>query len=290
MNINSAVNSSISPQVYSARQIEGLRVAAAPQDTATFSAQARQIAFADKQNTSTTQTEATQTEATKTAQTKTQQPKILGAKGDSEVSEAPAKQTGIAGKNSTDKNSTDEKEPTDKTKPAEQFSSELSESERLEVEKLRSRDTEVKAHEQAHLSAAGDLAQGGASFDYETGPDNKRYAVGGEVSIDTSAVAGDPQATLNKAQRIRRAASAPADPSSQDRSVAAQASRMEVQARVDISQQVRDTQAQYIDANTPESDFLSPQQDQNDKNIQNTYKRIQNASVLEQKSFIDFFI
>ncbi len=167
----------------------------------------------------------------------------------------------------------------------------LSEAELLEVEQLKRRDAEVKAHEQAHISAAGNLVQGGASFDYETGPDGKRYAVGGEVSIDTSTVAGDPQATLMKAQKIRRAASAPADPSAQDRSVAAEASRIEAQARSEITQQAREKQTEYIDENSPEIDFFGPLKDQNEKNIQNTYTQIQNASILqEQKSFVDFFI
>ena len=31
----------------------------------------------------------------------------------------------------------------------------------------------------AHLSAAGAYAHGGASYEYELGPDGKRYAVGG---------------------------------------------------------------------------------------------------------------
>lgn len=167
----------------------------------------------------------------------------------------------------------------------------LSEAELLEVVELKRRDAEVKAHEQAHTSAAGNLVQGGTSFDYETGPDGKRYAVGGEVSIDTSTVPGDPQATLIKAQKIRRAASAPVDPSAQDRSVAAEASRIEAQARSEITQQAREKQTEYIDENSPEIDFFATQKDQNEKNIQDTYTKIQNASVLqEQKSFVDFFI
>ena len=166
----------------------------------------------------------------------------------------------------------------------------LSEAELLEVAELKRRDAEVKAHEQAHISAAGNLAQGGASFDYETGPDGNRYAVGGEVSIDTSAIAGDPQATLIKARQIRRAATAPADPSAQDRSVAAQASRLEAQARSDIGQQAREKQTESINENSPQADFFAPEKDQNEKNIHNSYSRIQNAAILqEQKSFIDFF-
>jgi hypothetical protein len=106
-----------------------------------------------------------------------------------------------------------------------------------ELEKLRARDREVRAHEAAHKNAAGHLARGGAHFSYETGPDGRRYAVGGEVSIDSSKVSGDPQATIAKAQVIRRAAQAPVEPSAQDHRVAAEASRMEAAARNELAEQ-----------------------------------------------------
>ena len=168
---------------------------------------------------------------------------------------------------------------------------ELTEQEQQQVAELKRRDAEVKAHEQAHLSAAGGLARGGASFDYETGPDGKRYAVGGEVNIDTSRASDDPQANLRKAQQIRRAATAPADPSAQDRSVASEASRMEAQARVELSEQAREKQSQYVSENTPEADFLAQSASQNEKSIQDSYQKIQNASVLQQaRPFVDFFI
>jgi hypothetical protein len=102
------------------------------------------------------------------------------------------------------------------------------------ISELKSRDREVKAHEQAHLAAGGQHVTGGANYSYQTGPDGRRYAIGGEVGIDTSPVSGDPQATLAKAQQIRAAALAPAEPSSQDRKVAAQASQMAAEARADI--------------------------------------------------------
>ena len=78
-----------------------------------------------------------------------------------------------------------------------------------ETVKLKKRDQKVRRHEQAHLAAAGGLATGGANLSYQTGPDGKRYIIGGEVNIDTSLVPGDPDATIRKAQQIRRAALAP---------------------------------------------------------------------------------
>lgn len=106
-----------------------------------------------------------------------------------------------------------------------------------QIQALKARDSEVRTHEQAHLSAAGIFAKGGASFTFQTGPDAKRYAIGGEVQIDTSPVPGDPQATLRKAETIRRAALAPASPSSQDYSVAASATRMANNARTELMRQ-----------------------------------------------------
>lgn len=117
--------------------------------------------------------------------------------------------------------------------PAEELTSE----QQREVEQLKERDREVRAHEQAHVAASGGLARGGAKFEYKSGPDGKQYAIGGEVQIDTSPVSGDPAATLRKAEQIRRAAMAPADPSGQDRAVAAEATRMAAEARQELAQQ-----------------------------------------------------
>ena len=111
---------------------------------------------------------------------------------------------------------------------------ELTAQEQQQVAQLKQIDRQVRAHEQAHLSVGGDLVRGGASFTYQTGPDQQRYAVAGEVSIDVSP-ASTPQETLPKAAHIRAAALAPADPSVQDQSVAAQAERMAGEARIEIA-------------------------------------------------------
>ncbi len=112
------------------------------------------------------------------------------------------------------------------------------EQEQQKIDELKKRDTEVQVHEQAHVGAGGQYA-GSPSYSYETGPDGKKYAVSGEVSIDTSKVPNDPQATLVKAQQIKRAALAPADPSSQDRSVAAKAEQMASTARQEVLAEMR---------------------------------------------------
>ena len=113
----------------------------------------------------------------------------------------------------------------------------LSEDEQRQVEQLKERDREVRAHEQAHMASAGQYASGGPSYSFQTGPDGRRYAVGGEVSIDTSPIPDNPQATIIKANKIQAAASAPANPSAQDRAVAAQAAQMAAQARMQLQDQ-----------------------------------------------------
>jgi hypothetical protein len=104
-----------------------------------------------------------------------------------------------------------------------------------EVQELADRDRQVRAHEAAHQSAAGSLG-GGASFTYQTGPDGKSYAVGGEVPVDMSA-GRTPEETISRAAQIRAAALAPADPSPQDLAVAAAATAMEAAARQEMSRQ-----------------------------------------------------
>lgn len=115
------------------------------------------------------------------------------------------------------------------------------------VTKLKAREREVIAHEQAHASVGGQYA-GAPSYDYHRGPDGRRYIVGGEVSIETSPVPNDPQATLQKAEVIRRAALAPANPSNQDRRVAADAAAMALKAKADIAKLQRQQQAQKQEA------------------------------------------
>ncbi|MDR0379460.1 MAG: hypothetical protein LBI62_05885 [Candidatus Accumulibacter sp.] len=112
----------------------------------------------------------------------------------------------------------------------------LSESEQAEVEKLKATDQKVRQHEQAHVAAGGDLITSGPSYEYTTGPDGQRYAVAGEVGIEVSP-GRTPEETLRRAARIRAAALAPADPSPQDRNVAAQAARMQMQAVQEIAMQ-----------------------------------------------------
>ena len=111
--------------------------------------------------------------------------------------------------------------------------------EKKEVDRLKKRDQEVKAHEQAHMAAGSGVVIGGANYEYQRGPDGKMYAVGGEVKIDTSRE-NSPAQTISKMQQVKRAALAPAQPSAQDRSVAAQAAQVEAEARSELAKEKAD--------------------------------------------------
>lgn len=128
------------------------------------------------------------------------------------------------------------------------------------LRELKQRDQEVKAHEQAHASVGGSLASA-PSYTYQKGPDGVRYAVGGEVQIDVSPVQGDPQATLEKMQLVQRAALAPAEPSTQDRQVAAQAAQQAAQAQAEIQQQQRAQASAEADARQQQRDELKAERD-----------------------------
>lgn len=135
--------------------------------------------------------------------------------------------------------------------------------EKREVDELKRRDQEVRAHEQAHASVGGQYA-GSPSYDYQTGPDGRQYAVGGEVSIDISEERS-PEDTLRKMQQVRAAALAPAEPSAQDLRVASEATQKAVEARGEISQQAQEelekNQARQRGEVSP-TDELTPELDE----------------------------
>lgn len=124
---------------------------------------------------------------------------------------------------------------------------ELEQQETKQIQELKSRDTEVRTHEAAHAATGGQYA-GSPTYSFKRGPDGNNYAVGGEVSIDASAIAGDPAATVTKMQQVRAAALAPAEPSGQDRKVAGEATQQISKARAD---QVKQT-AEELKANNEE--------------------------------------
>lgn len=118
----------------------------------------------------------------------------------------------------------------------------LSKEDQQKIEELRRRDLEVRQHEQAHVSAGASSP----SYEYETGPDGKRYAVGGDAKIETSEES-TPRKTIEKAQKIKRAALAPSKPSSQDRKIAAEAEKMEAKARQELAKEKIEGHKTHLD-------------------------------------------
>ena len=124
------------------------------------------------------------------------------------------------------------KDSTNSVDGEEQTNAEALEQERV-ISDLKQRDQEVRTHEAAHASVGGSFT-GSPTFAYEKGPDGKRYAVEGEVSVDLSPVRGDPRATIAKMQKVHAAALAPVDPSIQDKRVANIAAQSILQAQSDL--------------------------------------------------------
>jgi hypothetical protein len=109
------------------------------------------------------------------------------------------------------------------------------------IGELEARNREVITHEAAHMAAGGSAIRGGATYTYQTGPDGRRYAIGGEVTVDMTPVQGNPRATIAKMMAIRAAALSPTDPSPQDMKVAAAAAQIEAQAQAQLAQQATES-------------------------------------------------
>lgn len=151
--------------------------------------------------------------------------------------QSPPDKTSASGRDETDKAS-----ERDGQKP--EASPQQQRLQQLEIAELVSRDQEVRAHEQAHAAVGGSYA-GAPTYTFTRGPDGKRYAVGGEVSIDAGPIPNNPEATLRKMEIVLRAALAPAEPSVQDLRIAAQAQAQMTQARAELAELRR---AEALDA------------------------------------------
>ncbi len=139
---------------------------------------------------------------------------------------------------------------------------ELTQQEKQEVAKLKATDAEVKVHENAHKAAAGGLRTSAPNYEYETGPDGKKYAVAGDVNVSYSQ-SSDPEENLKNAQQLKAAALAPAEPSSQDRKVAMKAEREIAKARQEI-QEERQKNEKEVDENTNTSNIQNQISEKNE--------------------------
>lgn len=137
-------------------------------------------------------------------------------------------------KSDDSKETQDSKQSNDKPLPDENLSSE----QQQEITELKVRDAEVRAHEQAHIAAAAGLMTSAPNYDYQTGPDGKKYAVGGEVSISFTK-GSSPEEDIQNAEKLKAAALAPVEPSGQDLSVARNADAIIQEARQELTEQKR---------------------------------------------------
>jgi len=106
----------------------------------------------------------------------------------------------------------------------------LNAEEKKQVAELQAADTEVKAHEKAHVAASGGISASAPSYTYQKGPDGQNYAVAGQVQIKTSG-SSDPEKALADAEAMKSAALAPGNPSGADMKVAANADQMISEAK-----------------------------------------------------------
>lgn len=100
------------------------------------------------------------------------------------------------------------------------------------IRELEKMDRLVREHEQIHKAVAGQYA-GEITYRYVTGPDGKRYAVGGSTPISAPRCR-QPEDTIRVMRKVRQAAMAPGDPSPEDLRVARMATMMEMEARAEI--------------------------------------------------------
>ncbi|PCI64973.1 MAG: catalase [Gammaproteobacteria bacterium] len=159
--------------------------------------------------------------------------------------------------------------------------SDLDQAEQQQVAQLQARDREVRAHEAAHASVGGSLT-GSPNLNFTSGPDGKRYATSGDVSIDISKVANDPSATIAKLQQVQSAALAPAQPSSQDRKVAAIASAGISDAQVELSLERLENSKQASESQS-ESKPEKQSDVKSDNEALNPVKALRESRALEQK-------
>ncbi len=130
--------------------------------------------------------------------------------------------------------------------------------EQQQLTELKQRDAEVRAHEQAHASLGGQYASS-PQYEYERGLDGRRYAVGGEVSIDISE-ASTSEETIRKAQQVKAAALAPAEPSAQDLRVATEATQIALEARNEIAREKAEEAQEAYNQAIPDAQQSEKQQ------------------------------
>jgi len=115
----------------------------------------------------------------------------------------------------------------------------LSEQDLAQIQILTLQDSKIRNDKEAQVRVGGQYTSR-PQYEYEKGPDNRQYAISGHVEIDARSVAGNPEETIRKLRVVKRAALAPAEPSAEDRKIAANASNGiqqavgEIRARITV--------------------------------------------------------
>ncbi|SFD21625.1 putative metalloprotease CJM1_0395 family protein [Pseudoalteromonas denitrificans] len=176
-----------------------------------------------------------------------------------------------------------QKEESDEQQKNQKDTKQVEQKELEQLKQLKSRDTEVRNHEHAHAAVGGQYA-GSPSYEYQRGPDGSNYAVGGEVSIDVSVVSGDPQATINKMQQVQAAALAPAEPSSADRAIAADAAQKLATAQTELTKEnssINKNDAENKEDESQEDQLASDEESLKEKELAKTSE--DNQELLAQR-------
>lgn len=115
----------------------------------------------------------------------------------------------------------------------------------LDIARLKAAAQQILRNRAAQMAAGGAYVSGGATYAYSIGPDGQLYATGVTLSYDTTPVANDPEATIQKMGRVRAAALASSSPTAADYAAASTAMQVEMQARLELVRQQAD---QYLAA------------------------------------------
>ncbi len=97
----------------------------------------------------------------------------------------------------------------------------------------------------------------------------------------------DPRATLAAAEQVRRAALAPANPSPQDRSIAAEASQISTQAQADLAElqaQERAQQAEQSSQSRNDEQLKEEQREQEQRDKAAREERLEELRALARRS------
>ncbi len=126
---------------------------------------------------------------------------------------------GPAGAAAVERLATGEPDPQDAVADDDANPLELSAAERRVVDRLRQNDGAVRQEENTHAANAGQFASA-PQYTYTTGPDGRRYAIAGQVTVRAVSNSGDSRQAERALNIVRNAALSPNAPSNQDLSAA----------------------------------------------------------------------